>query len=463
MKKRTISMLLVLLMILSTAGTCVFADVDEPQTEGATVVTEADAGADVDLVGDHVASEPKNESAEDSVGFSVTAAKNGTTDATVTWTGAPEGSKVRITPLPEGGDAGDMKTFNGAAGTAPITGLTPATTYKFLVELLDAEGNPIVDVEGNPIAITTNSIKTDAEKIVPDKPAVATYSAYNSVALEWGPVADAAYYNVYRDGSLVQNRVTSRSVFDPSMCACICYGINDDSNHSFQVEAVSSDGSVARSDVRTDARVSRMYIRITFKQKKTLKSHDGSKTKYTFKKGQTVNAFGFGSGQYYFTYNVRGRDCTFYVNYGRVRKPTALYTRSFNYNEREAEYFVLTTGKGSSTSRLIWANLYTQHIYLFTRVNGLWRVNSGTYSNWECSSGKASSPSPTGLSFTIKNKYKRHSSTRFWNTYKGQAAIHGQVNKTYGKPLSHGCIRNPNAKAEFIFKNYPKKTRVMVY
>lgn len=462
MKKRTISMLLVLLMVLSTASTCVFADVDEPQTEGATVVTEADADADVDLAGDPVASEPKNESVEESVEFFVTAAKNGTTGATVTWTGAPEGSKVRITPLPEGGDAGDMKTFDGAAGTASITGLTPATTYKFLVEIVDDKGNPIVDDEGNPIAITTDSIKTDAEKIVPDKPAVATYSAYNSVALEWSPVDKAAYYKVYKDGATV-DIVTSRSVFDASKFAYICYGINDDSNHSFQVAAISSDGTATMSDVKYDARVSRMYIRITFKQKKTLKSHDGSKTKYTFKKGQTVNAFGFGSGQYYFTYNVGGRDCTFYVNYGRVRKPTALYTRSFNYNEREAEYFVLTTGKGSSTSRLIWANLYTQHIYLFTRANGLWRVNSGTYSNWECSSGKASSPSPTGLSFTIKNKYKRHSSTRFWNTYKGQAAIHGQVNNSYGRPLSHGCIRNPNAKAEFIFKYYPKKTRVMVY
>ena len=257
------------------------------------------------------------------------------------------------------------------------------------------------------------------------------------------------------------NPKIQKSPFNSNMSA-VC-PVSDDNNHSYCITVTTENGTSRSTKAVRDARVSRMYFRITFKQNKTLKSHDGTNTKFTFKKGQTVKAFGFGSGQYYFTYRVNGRDRTYYVNYGRVKNKTALYTGKFNYSPREAEYFVRTTGHSSSTNRLIWANLYTQHIYLFTKVNGLWRVNSGTYGHWECSSGKASTPSPTGLSFTIKNKYKRHSSTRFWNTYKGQAAIHGQVNNTYGRPLSHGCIRNPNAKAQFIFKYYPKKTRVMVY
>ncbi|MBP3898826.1 MAG: L,D-transpeptidase family protein [Mogibacterium sp.] len=457
MKKRTISMLLVLLMVLSTAGTCVFADVDEPQAEGSTAVT----GADVDnggeeIIDNKVSSEPKAAIS----GFTATATKGGTDSASVNWSPVPEDVDydVVVTPIKGGEEQTSLAKSVRNASSTDISGLSEGTTYKFKVVLtyIDGEYEETLTAE-------TGEITTDKTKIVPGKPTLKTYSAYNSVALEWSGDSKASYYNVYMDGKPVNGRIKAKSVFDSSKFAYICGGINDDNNHWFQIEAVSSDGVVTKSDIVPDMRVSRMYIRITFKQKKTLKSHDGTNTKYTFKKGQSVNAFGFGSGQYYFTYPVNGKDRTFYVNYGRVRKPTALYTKSFNYDEREAEYFVLTSGKGSSTSRLIWANLYTQHIYLFTKVNGLWRVNGGTYSHWECSSGKASSPSPTGLSFTIKNKYKRHSSTRFWNTYKGQAAIHGQVNNTYGKPLSHGCIRNPNAKAEFIFKYYPKKTRVMVY
>ena len=459
MKKRIISMLLVLLMVLSTASTCVFATAD--QVSDSTEVTTNDLNVE--------STEPLNAGTEDGDAGAVedtepaefkvdSVVANGENGAVVKWSGAPEGSTVLITPV-NGSTEGQAQSFSGSAGTASVTGLKAGTTYTFKVDVVDETGASII--QGDPII--TPSITTDAAKIIPGKFLVGTYSAYNSVAIDWSPSNNAVYYRVYKDGKLVADKVTSRSVFDPNYFSYICTGINDDSAHRFQIEAVSSDGSTTKSAVVSDARVSRMYIRITFKQKKTLKSHDGSNTKYTFKKGQTVYAFGFGSGQYYFTYNVGGRDHTFYVNYGRVRKPQALYTTSFNYSQREAEYFVATAGRGSSTNHMIWANLYTQHIYLFTRVNGLWRVNGGTYSDWECSSGKASSPSPTGLSFTIKNKYKRHSSTRFWNTYKGQAAIHGQVNNSYGRPLSHGCIRNPNAKAEFIFKYYPKKTRVMVY
>ena len=501
MKKRIISLLLVMLMVLSTAGTCVFAagELEEPQgqpDETTTVTqenmesaedTETTTDADVSSETEEIVvpeQSVQTEARAASSALTVDAVAKDPTSATVSWDAAPENAEnysAVITPFKDGTEeqTEKAKTVN-SGNSADVSGLDAGSKYAFKVvetyEEVVTEERTTVDEEGNE---TTETVEISRVPVVregtseviilpaPEVRGLAAYSAYNSVVVEWEPEAEATSYTVYHwsGGKYVPIKANiKKSPFNSKMYA-VC-SVADDYNHWYAVTYTTKNGAVSKMPYGVrDARVSRMYIKITFKQGKTLTSHDGTSTKCYFKKGQTVKAFGFGSGQYYFTHYVKGKYHTYYVNYGRVRKATALYTRSFNYSTREAEYFVLTSGKSSVNNYLIWANLYTQHMYLFRwhKATRTWRVNSGSYSHWECSSGKASTPSPTGLSFTIKNKYKRHSATRWWNTYKGSAAIHGQVNNSYGRPLSHGCIRNPNAKAQYIYNYYPKRTRVMIY
>lgn len=310
-----------------------------------------------------------------------------------------------------------------------------------------------------------NAATESAEAPLP-APNAQAFAAWKSVALEWDPVG-ASVYTIHKYGDSPVTTAGTPSPFHPGKLCYIWYGLPEDGTcYNFYVQS-GTDGGI--SPVMVAGAFQPMTLSFTMRQTKKLTSHDGSKTTYTFKKGQRIQAFGYAMGKYKFYYPVNGVNRLFYVQKSRIRNPAANYTRWSNYSPEEAEYFVYTTGVRSATSNLIFASLYTQHIYVMRNIGGLYRINDipyrgAVYTHWEMASGTASTPSPSGFNLKINKRIKRHSSARWWNCYHSMSAIHGKSGRNgYGVPRSHGCIRNPDPNAEFIYKGTAKGTRVIVY
>lgn len=220
-----------------------------------------------------------------------------------------------------------------------------------------------------------------------------------------------------------------------------------------------------------------MRIKVTTKVKKSLKSHDGKGARVSFSKGTTLYTIGYSNGKYILYYN----GYRFRLNRISCKNQSAQYLAtngaawydkigSRDYTQDEAESFVneyaRQRGLGSSTSKLIWASFYTQHVYIFTKSNGKWVMIKQN----EIASGKAKAPTPTGESGdahrTIKKKLKTRHGTKYWNCFSSYNALHGMPKKAHGKlgtPASTGCIRNANNIAQYIYYYCPKKTRLLIY
>ena len=342
-----------------------------------------------------------------------------------------------------------------------------------LLMVLSSAGMSVFALETEPQAAP------GAEASVPDVPTgLKTYSACESVALEWKPVAGATSYNVYRSGKLMASvPTTSRAYDNKKKMAYVCE-VKPDKNYKFQVSAVNANGESDLCEAKKDGAVKQMYIRFTMRTSRRLTSHDGKKKTMTIPAGKTFKAIGYGMGKYHFYY----KGYLFYVNYMSVRNQTALYTTQFNYSKKEAEYFIGTSKQTSLTNKLIWVNLYTQHLYIFSGKKGKsgigkWKVssvkyNGRKYSNWEVASGTAYTPSPWGLELKYRGKptyiYSRSrtggAGAFWWNKYHSQTALHGRAgNGRYGKPASHGCIRNTDQRAKAIYYKIPLKTRCIVF
>ena len=440
MKKRTISILLALVMVLSEASMCVFALDAEPQQDINETDLELMEEEPEVIPEESVSSEAK---AATSIKFEATASE---TSATITWDAeAAAGCTIVVK---NGSTEFEAK---GEDGTVTVTGLKAGTAYTFDVVVTDADEN-----------VTNYSVETKTTVAVPSTPSgLVAYSAYNSVALEWNYDAKAAKYNVYMDGNIRTTVSSGSRAYDNSnKVAAVVGGIGDDKSHRFSVEAVASDGKTksAMSATVPKTRVKQMYIRITMKRKKTLTSHDKYKTKRTFKKGTTVTAFGFGGGKYRFYDNGR----LYYVSYLSTKGAKAIYNSKINNNwsKKEAEYFINTANVASRTGWLIWVSQYDQHVYVFRGSRGNWRV----YDNWEVSTGAAKTPSPTGFGKNIFKKVKNRHGLGPWSRFQSWTSFHGKKKSwKLGTPQSHACIRCPSDKAMWIYKSIPLKTSVNVY
>ena len=365
---------------------------------------------------------------------------------TITWLNE-DGSQLDESKVAEG----DVPEYSG---NAPTKEADENYTYKFAgwtPELTAATAD----------ATYTAVFAVDKSKTgKPAKPAVSTFSSYKSIALEWTAVnkdTDGYEYDssvtvgYMVDGTDVGNKLTYHTAknLDPLK------------SYTYKVKAyITVNGEKVYSDevAVSDSPVRPMRYKLNIKSGGTLKKHAGNgPKKYKLKKG-VIYADRFQTGKYIFDYN----GSTFYISRTRVKKPTCEYTNSFNYSNKEAEYYVNDIGASSGTNVLIFVSTYTQHVYYFTRVSGRWKCQD----SWECSTGLASTPTPTGINGvkSINKKIKKKNGIKWWSTFNGNAALHGRKkNKPVGKPASNGCVRNPEEKAYIIYANAAKKSRVLIY
>ena len=486
--KRTLALFLSLALALSSMTVGVFAAADEnPPADPAVNVLDESVPADQDVQGGDVVTEqpevtnvdPAPEAVDpapeaDSVlqneegvaknslldstadDFTVEAVASSSTSVTISWSWPEE---IEVTSV-------QVEGYDPIAitGTEPkntvINNLQPGTTQDFKVFFTYKDG----DTENTIDKTVSVTLQVDAVK------GLAAYSAFKSVALEWDPVNGASSYKVYRNGKHVATVNTSSRAYDnPNKMAYIDKtGDESETKYSYYVTAVVGDKESDPSATVSDASVTQLYITVTFKKTRKLKSHDSAHKKRTFKKGTKVQCHSFKFGKYIFYYQGN----LYYCNYLSLKKFKANLAKGAPtklYSDKEAEYFAMTSGRSSSTNYMIWANLYSQHLYLFKRVNGYWRVANVQYkstvaSNWGISSGKASSPSPAGMDFTLKKHKKTQRGVKWLTFYHSQTSLHGKVGKQDFRTLrSGGCIRNPDKYAELIYKAIPLKTRLIVY
>lgn len=319
-----------------------------------------------------------------------------------------------------------------------------------------------------------------------DVTGIEALSGCNMVSVRWTEVQDADGYVIKKYDSAAQYNQDRPSVVrvfkkdnsyfkktgpQKKLTWENVYGVSAGSDYWYRVYAannITSEEALTGDEILSvnPAAISKgpvrpMYISFKFKKSRTLKSRTGGKVKTKFYKNQEVLSTGYGGGCYYFNYGGR----SYRVSRTSAKKAVAYYNGrgNWDYTPEEAELFVNRCGVGSSTNLYIWVSFYTQRLYVFDRGGseyGTWRC----ITNWDCATGKAGTPSPTGVKAIGKFHKKSHHGIKWWSGFSGGNSIHGKKSGwKLGLPQSHGCIRNEVPNAKFVFDNCKKNTRVYNY
>ena len=157
------------------------------------------------------------------------------------------------------------------------------------------------------------------------------------------------------------------------------------------------------------------------------------------------------------------------INYGTVKADSVLSAMC----KKAQDYY-------SDTNYLVLANLTNHRLVLFKEMEGRWI----SVMNSPISIGKASTPTPTGT-FYVYNHYKYFDgdykdsrltyqcwwSTCFYGSYYFHSVLY-DYNSGYPGTIrdgrmcvnvSHGCVRMPLEKAEYLYDHSPIGTKVRVY
>lgn len=456
--KRRLSVLLIMMLLISSISMGVFADDEatgaDPQNDPAQVEQgtetetdfEANEAGSTDEQGEEQVEEPQA-SPEPAAVESVTIEKVEAQIVAIDETSSK--CTVKVTWTGNGGEAFTVEAFEAGSENAAASATAAASPAELTLDLGKTYSFKVTSGETSAVS---EDVTTPARPSVPE--AVNAYSGAACVKFKWKPVDNVSGYIVYRDGNQIAE-------VDPSATEYIDKVARGES-HFYTVAAFTSydlNGSAYtlksdKSKAYKQSPVRPMYYKLTIKSNyKSLK----------LKKGDVVYADRFDSGKYM----LLGSGT--YVKRTYAKKRTADYIKSggWNYSREDAETYVNTkypdpNKKGSPTNHLIWVSTYTQHVYYFARVDGQWKCKD----DWECATGTASTPTPTGKSYNkaIWKKMKKYHGLKWWSCFSSMNSFHGKQSKwKVGTPASNGCVRNPNNKAEFIYKTVPKKTQVIIF
>ena len=388
---------------------------------------------------------------------------------TITWTN-DDGT---VLETDEGVAKGSTPSYDGET---PVCPKGDETVYKF------AGWTPEL------AEVTADATYTATYKSLAGKPAMPVlkknkdgkaYASYKSVWIEWNPVTEDENGYPYDESVVVRYVVKPKNKslkkYDgikttyhsnkTTKAALKKVALKPFSTYSFTVSAyiTKEDGTKVFSDEQTikGSPVKSIRYRLTIKEGSTLKRHAGYGPKsYSLKGGVTIDTDRFQTGKYIFEY----KGSIFYISQTRVRSAKALYNKrgSWNYLKVEAEHYIKDRKAGSRTKNLVFVNTYCQHAYFFEKKNGKWDCTDG----WECGTGLASTPTPTGNygEKYIHDRIRIKNRIPYWNLFNGNAALHATKPNDHrvGMVISNGCVRNPDAKAKKIYTKTKLKTRVLI-
>ena len=514
--KKTISILMIAMMLLTSGALSAYALGEETMPDESPVAAEAvadvaedtaaaveDAAAPEEAVADieepvEAVEEEIVEIAEEDADFAgslrVTAESTDNYKAFVSWNSVSSAATYTVF-------VDDKAVANNLTSTSyTITGMTPGS---HTIKVSAVDGTTTVEAE------TTVNVKGIA-----NVSRVSVYGGYASVSVYWPEVAGAEKYVVvystkkenvdFNNWSAYHLVVNKNLSIDPAdrtkggLSTVKNYAVkgitrankpfkaiklrinNTGTTTYFKVYAVKTVGGEpvisAASPIDWSARIEYIKYKFTLKKNKKLSSHDGKNKTYTFKKGQTLTASGFGGGKFKFYYTINGKEYYFYCTAIDTKNCSSIYKSSGNYSVTAAENYVNEKGFRSPTKYLIWTSLYCQHTYVFTGSKGNWTC----VRHFEVGSGAARAASPSGEDKeliagpgTEKNpgkKYSRkgHGRRYYWNPYSAWNSYHsvrmnakGQPTQTLGYPASKGCIRCSLDSAKYIY-GLPRHTKVVV-
>lgn len=135
------------------------------------------------------------------------------------------------------------------------------------------------------------------------------------------------------------------------------------------------------------------------------------------------------------------------------------------------EYFVnYVKNYTSKTKYLIWVNIWTQQVNIFTGSAGNWKLIRTA----DCATGKQSTPTTIGTRSVVSKTLTRSGGGYYYHHLtwtEGQIAFHSRLyyngggfyDATIGRPVSNGCIRLYDEDCIWIYDNIPYGTTVIVY
>lgn len=415
---------------------------------------------------------------DDEIALTVSAKASADGTIEVKWN-AVDGAEYSVTETVNGGAAEDVNTEglvpNEGNYTLTLLG-KEAGRYQYTVTA-KAEGKKDTSVTSSEVVIGLTEKVTNLEAL----------SGYYCVELSWDVVEGVDGYLVLRYNNDTGKLSIRRELPNNSSNMVVSNGrvkwtnsvdVSTFINYRYEVYAVKqvkgnanvfSDANIVKSKVAAvipdKGCVRPMYITLKLKKKRTLKSLNGG-PKITLKKNTIITADGFGGGCYYFTASNGKR---YRMARTSAKKQVAHYNPRGNvdYSKEEAVLFVneLVKRKGITTNKnyFIWVSFYSQKMYVMQRTAKGWEY----YDSWDCATGKAATPSPTGDK-AIGKKKKSHHNIKWWSSFSNPKSI---ANSIHGKkkgwklglPQSHGCIRNEVYNAKWVYDNCPKYTKVYNY
>ncbi|MDO4517757.1 MAG: L,D-transpeptidase [Bacillota bacterium] len=295
-------------------------------------------------------------------------------------------------------------------------------------------------------------VGTSPVVVVVGKMNVTALKDYKGVTLKWNAPKEAVKnYIVYRNGAAVKASNVSVKKSNGMVYAYVS-GASENTSHRYKVEAKDAAGKrVLVSNEVKGSTVRTAYVTVYVKISKTLTSHDGRKAKTRVKVGEKIKSSGF---------NKNGHK--FYINRTSTKNASYDYTSKWDYTKEEATNYVNHRGLKSGSGKLVWISMYTQQLYVFSGSKGKWKC----IDTWKISTGKASTPSPTGTK-SIWTKIARRHNLPYWSCFSSYNALHAVTAQSWknklGRPASGGCVRNMPEKAKWVYKNVPMKTTVLLY
>ncbi len=472
--KRFISIMLCFVIVLTSGAISVFATDDIDSTNNATAA-EAD-----DTASQEAAEEVNPDAIDGSVlqanvadedrGFAITWDKINGNKVTLSWTALANA------------------TYTLYIDNKPIeTGLKD-TEYQ-VTDLSIATHKAKVEAIVDETVKKSATISFEITDYVDDVEKLEAMSGYGSVSIYFTPVDGAVKYIIAKSTNKNAANFNADNSSNVTIAASKLTKVKEpwsgskkynvykytDSNSGtmtyYKVYAVSAGGAVSEaSPVSGDKRVEYIKYKFTLKKNKTLTSHNasgGNKT-VTFKKGTTFVSDGFGGGKYKFYYKIGGKSYYFYCNAVDCKNASAIYDKKNNYTRTEAENYVNEHKFTSSTNYLIFASLYTQHVYIFKGSKGNWTC----FKDFESSSGAAYAATPSGTDKYLLTgsgsesnpgkKASRHN-RKWWSPFSSWNSFHSKLTKqSLGSPASKGCIRLNVDDAYYIYKNIPVRTKCIV-
>lgn len=146
-------------------------------------------------------------------------------------------------------------------------------------------------------------------------------------------------------------------------------------------------------------------------------------------------------------------------------------TLDYKYFYTDMTKFVNDNNIKSPTDYLLITDLKNKYTYVFKKENKNW---TQMY-KWKCTVGKPQTPTITGIFYIDGRKpgfgtdnYRVKYATRIKGGYYYHSVLYDStgsylIDGRLGKALSHGCIRLDTDNAEWIYKNIPDTTAVLIH